>query len=434
MTLADGFAADERSLPTREPELPRLEDVLASAGAELTANGGVGLISVTVLQRRHLEQGPGWQAYDAIIREITIFLKSYRESRMRHNDRLFEPSVNGNSFALVLEPPRHGRPLELGDIARVRARLKRGLKVHLARSVSREVAESFGWYVGASLIGSSPDIAFERIVHRALEESFADALREKEREGRRHAVQLARVLHLGLVRSVYQPVVDIVERRVIGYEALTRVGSGRFENVEMLFKAAEANDALWALERLCRRKALEGLPHLDDGQLLFMNIEPDSIHDPQLTGPEFLDGLAEAGLTPSQVVLELTEHSAVRDFVAFRRMLERYRGLGFRLAMDDVGSGYSGLQAIAEIAPDFIKADMHLVRGLHTSTIKRELIDTIRRFADSTGITLIAEGVESTEELAALVAVGVRCAQGFLFARPGAPPAIPDWDVMREQS
>jgi EAL domain-containing protein (putative c-di-GMP-specific phosphodiesterase class I) len=156
-------------------------------------------------------------------------------------------------------------------------------------------------------------------------------------------------------------------------------------------------------------------------------VEPDSIHDPHLSGGEFVDLLAEAGLSPQQVVLELTEHSAVRDFVAFRRTLERFRALGFRLAMDDVGSGYSGLQAIAEIAPDFIKVDMHLVRGVHESTIKRELIDTIRRFTDSTGITLVAEGVESTEELEALVKVGVRCAQGYLFARPGAPPGVPDW-------
>lgn len=414
-------------------ELPRLDAILEGVGRRLTNRGEIGLVSVIVLQRRHVEQTEGWHGYDAIIREIGSFLKLYRSERMRREDRLFEPSLNGNSFALLLEPPRDGRTLDASALARVCARIRRGIKVHLARSLPREVGESFGSYVGAALVRSQDGVPFERIVHRALEESFADALREKEREGRRHAVQLARVIHLGLVRSVYQPVVDIVDRRVIGFEALTRVGSGRFENVETLFKAAEANDALWSLERLCRRKALEGMPALGPDQLLFLNIEPDSAHDPHLTGPEFLDGLASAGLSPRQVVLELTEHSAVRDFVAFRRTLEQFRTLGFRLAMDDVGSGYAGLQSIAEIAPDFIKADMHLVRGLHTSSIKRELIDTMRRFAESTGITLVAEGVESQEELAALVAVGVRCAQGFLFARPGAPAPFPDWTSVRDR-
>jgi EAL domain-containing protein (putative c-di-GMP-specific phosphodiesterase class I) len=417
------------AVPNREDgeELPLLATVLENAADRIAAYPEIGLLSVTVLQRRHVEQGAGWQAYDALVREIAGFLRDYLKERMRREDRLFEPSVSGNSFAVLLEPPRKGRTLSEEDLARVRMRLRRGLKVHLARRLPREVGECFGWYVGAVLMRNDPAVRTERIVHRALEESFADALREKEREGRRNAVQLSRILHLGLVRSVYQPIVDLHGRRVVGFEALTRVGSGRFETIELLFKAAEANDLLWSLERLCRRKALEGLPPIASDQLLFLNIEPDSIHDPQLAGGEFVELLTAAGLTPQQVVLELTEHSAVRDFVAFRRTLERFRALGFRLAMDDVGSGYSGLQAIAEIAPDYIKADMHLVRGLHASPIKRELIATIRRFSDSTGITLVAEGVECTEELEALMRVGVRCAQGYLFARPGAPPSTPDW-------
>lgn len=414
--------------PDPEAELPQLDAMLSSLGDQLAARGEIGLLSVTVLQRRHVEQGSGWRVYESIVAEIASFLKDYHRQRMRREDRLFEPSMRGNTFALLLEPPRLGRPLEPGDLARVRLRLRRGLKVQLARRLPKEFGDNFGWYVGAAVMRHEPEVRFDRIVHRALEESFADALREKERESRRHAVQLARVLHLGLVRSVYQPVVDILDRRVLGYEALTRVGSGRFETIELLFKAAQANDALWSLERLCRRKAIDGLPPMADGQLLFLNIEPDSIHDPHLAGPEFVELLATKALTPHQVVLEMTEHSAVRDFVAFRHTLERFRSRGFRLAMDDVGSGYAGLQAIAEIAPDFIKADMHLVRGIHESPIKRELIDTIRRFSDSTGITLVAEGVESGEELQALLDVGVRCAQGFLFARPEAPPPFPDWD------
>ena len=89
------------------------------------------------------------------------------------------------------------------------------------------------------------------------------------------------------------------------------------------------------------------------------------------------------------------------------------------------------MDADTELAPDFIKADMTLVRDVHRNSIKRELIATIRRFSDSTGITLIAEGVETHDELKSLRELGVRCAQGFLFARPGAPPHVPDWDVLR---
>ena len=83
------------------------------------------------------------------------------------------------------------------------------------------------------------------------------------------------------------------------------------------------------------------------------------------------------------------------------------------------------MQAIAEIQPDYLKVDMSLVRNLHRDPIKRELIETIRRFSDSTGITLVAEGVESAEELETLALVGVQCAQGYLFAKPDSPPKNP---------
>ena len=87
-------------------------------------------------------------------------------------------------------------------------------------------------------------------------------------------------------------------------------------------------------------------------------------------------------------------------------------------------------QRRGEIQPDYLKVDMSLVRNLHRDPIKRELIETIRRFSDSTGITLVAEGVESAEELETLALVGVRCAQGYLFAKPDSPPKKPDWELV----
>jgi EAL domain-containing protein (putative c-di-GMP-specific phosphodiesterase class I) len=347
---------------------------------------------------------------------------------MRRSDGLFAPSMSGNGFVVLLDAPRVQRSLEASDVARVRMRLRRSLKNHLAKRLTGRESDMFGCYVGGSLMRDEDGIPVERIVYRSLEEAFADALREREREEKRQLANLRRVLETGQVRSVYQPVVDLENRRVIGYEALTRVPRGRFASTEHLFKVAAETKTLWTLERMCRQKALEGLPAMDRDQLLFLNIEPDSIHDPELVASSFLNRLSSRGLGPEQVVLEMTEHSAVTDFAAVRRTLTEFRKMGFRLAMDDVGSGYSGLQAIAEIAPDFIKVDMTLVRSVHTHPIKRELISTIRRFTDTTGIVLIAEGVETYEELESLIGAGVRCAQGFLFARPASSPASLDWD------
>ncbi len=411
--------------------LPPLAQVFDRIEAGLAAGKDMGLLYCCVLQRTGAEHAAGWQAYETMVGEIQAFLAGYRLERMRASDLLVEPTVQGNAFVLLLGPPRAGRTLDLADLARVRARLKRGLREHIERHVPAEVTEEFGCFVGASRMRSDAGVTLERVVYRSLEQAFADALRDRDVEIRRHALQLHRVLELGLVHAVYQPVVDVVAHRVVGYEALTRVCHGRFTNADLLFKAATESDSLWSLERLCRRKALEGLPEMAPDELLFLNVQPDALYDPELRDVGFLDRLREAGLTPERIVLEMTEHSAVRDFGSFRRTLHHFRSRGFRLAMDDVGSGYSGLQAIAELSPDFIKADMTLVRDLHRNAIKRELIATIRRFSDSTGITLIAEGVETLDELRTLRTLGVRCAQGYLFARPGAPPHVPDWDVLR---
>src|SRR5678815_5766396 len=111
---------------------------------------------------------------------------------------------------------------------------------------------------------------------------------------------------------------------------------------------------------------MEGLHDLKDGELLFLNVEPDSIYDPQFRSDRTLRLLRQARLTPERVVLEMTEHSAVKDFTAFRQTLTYFRSLGFRLAIDDMGSGYSGLMSVAEIQPEFVKIDMSLIRDLHT--------------------------------------------------------------------
>lgn len=405
-----------------------LNDLFLRTSHELPVKQQLGMLSVSVLQNDVNDHPETWQAYDGILSEIQSFLGDFRSRRMRTTDQLFWPSVIGNGFVILLDAPRTGRALNGMDVSRVRFRLRRSLRKHLARTVSAGQLQSFGVYVGGALMRYEPGIPISRIVYRSREEAFADALKDKDREGRRYSNNLRKVIEGRQVQMVYQPVLDLKDRKVIGLEALTRVPRSRFPNPEILFKIAHQNNTLWTLERLCRNRALEGLPRFTDGQTLFLNVEPDSLHDPHLLEQHFTDRLQEAGLCPRQVVLEITERTAIQDFTMVRRMITRCRNQGYRVAMDDVGSGYAGLQAIAEISPDYIKMDMSLVRDIHRHTIKRELVSTIRRFSGSTGITLVAEGVETLDELNALMDAGVRCAQGFLFSRPSRNPEEPDWE------
>jgi len=361
------------------------------------------------------------------------FLASIQTLHLRKEDFVSEVMISGNAFVVLLAPPRHGQRLEAGDVLKVRDRLNGKLRRFLSRRLPPEISERFTCFVGASLVHNDPGVRAERLVYRALDEAQADSTEERRKATQRHIMELREVLSERLIQSVYQPIVNILTPRVMGWEALSRPTGGSFENIEQLFKAAYEAKSVWPLERLCREKAMEGLSGLRHGELLFLNVEPDSIYDPQFRSPRTLKLLEQAALSPERVVLEMTEHAAVRDFTAFRQTLTYFRSLGFRLAIDDMGSGYSALASVAEIQPEFVKIDMSLIRELHSRPLKRELVDTIARFARRAGIEVIAEGIETIQELEVLSDIGVPMGQGYLFARPSFPLPQPNLDVLEDR-
>ena len=138
-------------------------------------------------------------------------------------------------------------------------------------------------------------------------------------------------------------------------------------------------------------------------------------------GDSFVQEFVE--VTPSSLrgltVIEITENSVIDDFDRMRDMVRQLRAHGFRVAIDDAGAGYAGLQTMVEIEPDFIKLDMSLIRGVDTSVVKQRLVRTLRDFCREAAITLIAEGIETARQLETLQELGVTHGQGFLFGLPG---------------
>jgi EAL domain-containing protein (putative c-di-GMP-specific phosphodiesterase class I) len=421
-----------RNLIDQVTDLPTVPLLLQRMRRQLVTHGYLSVLSINVMQSGQVERVTGWKAFDGIVRDVGRFLSSIKTVALRRDDFVSEVMISGNAFVVLLAPPRRSQAIDMADLLSVRDRLAAKLRGFLAQRLPEDISESFCCFVGASMVRNEPGMRLERLVYRALDEAQADSLEERRRAAQRHIIDLRDVLEARLVRSVYQPIVNILKPSVLGWEALSRPAGGSFENIEELFKAAYEARSIWPLERLCREKAMEGLSGLGSGELLFLNVEPDSIDDPQFRSPQMIEMIEEAGLSPDRVVLEMTEHARVRDFTAFRQTLTYFRSLGFRLAIDDMGSGYSALASVAEIQPEFIKIDMSLVHEVDTRPLKRELVDTIARFARRAGIGVIAEGIETMGELEVLLDIGVPLGQGFLFARPSAPPPQPDLDMLRE--
>jgi EAL domain-containing protein (putative c-di-GMP-specific phosphodiesterase class I) len=352
---------------------------------------------------------------------LTVFLADVKEQHLRKGDTVGDMLINGNTFVILLSAARdQSVPREL-DLQRIRDRIAKPIHEFLANRVPAPFRDQILCYMGCAVVERDLNQRPERMIYQALDDALRTSLHTAVVGRPDRLSNLRQVLMERAVRPVYQPLVDLQRARVIGYEALSRVPFHLFTDIEQLFHTAQESNFVWQLERLCREKALKGLGRFPEGVSLFLNVEPISMSDPQFRSPEALQLIRDAGLAPDRVVLEVTEHSGVQDFQAFRETLEYFRGQGFRLAIDDVGTAYSGLRSIAELHPDFIKIDMSLTRDVHENGIKRDLIQTINRFSEKAGISLIAEGVETPDELRTLRSIGVRLAQGYLFARPDSP-------------
>ncbi|OLU29156.1 diguanylate phosphodiesterase [Pseudomonas sp. PA15(2017)] len=234
---------------------------------------------------------------------------------------------------------------------------------------------------------------------------------------------LGQILAHGDLHSLFQPIVSVAERRIIGYEALTRGPSNSpLHSPLTLFAAARQTGMLSELELACRNSACRRFSEQQLDGLLFLNVSPDSLLDANHQPGRTLQLLQTYGIAPSRVVIELTEQSPTDDFYLLDTALHHYRDMGFSIALDDLGAGYSSLRLWSELRPDYVKIDRHFIDGIHRDAVKREFVGSILQMAKASRAKVIAEGIELEEELAVLCEMGVDLLQGYLLCRPQETP------------
>ncbi|MCC5910443.1 MAG: EAL domain-containing protein [Clostridiaceae bacterium] len=221
------------------------------------------------------------------------------------------------------------------------------------------------------------------------------------------------------ITTSFQPILSLKNSDILGYEALSRgPANSYFHPPHLLFDYAKKINKIWELDLLCRLKAIERSKKIIGDKLLFINIDPNVINDPTFKRGLTKDYLQKHDLDTMHIVLELTEHTAVNDYKTFNEVLKNYRQQGYRIAVDDAGDGYSGLRLMTEIHPSFIKIDMSLIRNIDKDMIKKELLKSFQRFSQITNIQLIAEGIETYDELRTLIEIGIPYGQGYYLQRP----------------
>ena len=241
-------------------------------------------------------------------------------------------------------------------------------------------------------------------VANVLRPGIVRELEDKER--------IAEVLAQSRFHMLCQPIVEIDSGRVLGAEALARFDGPPAQPPDRWFAQAAHAGLGVPLELAAATKALTLLDQLPPGTFLAINLGPDALADPQLPG-------LLKGSEPERVVIELTEHVRVDDYPHMRHALQRLRGLGVRLAIDDTGAGFAGLAHIVNLKPDLIKLDRQFAHQIDTDPARRAVARSLVSLASETGAQMIAEGIETNSELDTIRALGIPYGQGYLFSRPG---------------
>lgn len=231
------------------------------------------------------------------------------------------------------------------------------------------------------------------------------------------------ILKQQALQALYQPIISIRDLSIYGYEALIRGPDGsHLHSPIALIDAAESAGCLTDFDLACRHTILQRASRLSLPGRLFINMVPSHLLDPGFPHRRIIQELGEAGVAPTSLVLELTEQFPINDYDQVRRTLAVYRDAGISIALDDLGSGYAGLQLWSELKPDYVKIDSHFVRNVHLDAAKRQFIHSICEIAHILDCRVIAEGIESIEEFDTLRGFDIHYAQGFLIARPSAVP------------
>jgi EAL domain-containing protein (putative c-di-GMP-specific phosphodiesterase class I) len=417
-------------------EIPTYRERLGDLTEQLRSHGYLGLVLIDATQLAQVEHDYGSKAFEQVLSLVTGLVTDLRGKEVRNTDLLALNDRGGNAFLVFLAPRRgesQGRVARLGDLQAVAQRVGEHLNRGLVGLKSPYLRGPQSVNVGYAVVFHNPLIMPERVITRLVDEAWESVRIQKMQSDFQTRCRLQDVMLAHEIHTVFQPIVDLQNGGTLGFEALSRGPAGTaMQSPYHLFQAAAAADLVFELDRHCRRRAMRTAENLPDPYRLFINVVPASMYDPDFQGASLIGLLEGLGLSPGRIVLEVSEQYAIENYTLFVEALQNFTQMGFSIAVDDIGAGYSGLEKIAHLNPRYLKFDLQLVRDIDESHVKREMTRALKTFADKMDSKIIAEGIEREGERQALVDLGIDYGQGYLLARPNlletfdlsAPPAV----------
>lgn len=393
------------------------EALLARAGEE----GGLRAVLVDLTPLARIERGFGAGAYRSLVAQIEALMLDLAQ-QVDGLAVVARDDAQADRFLLFPQNrPRGAQPFVAQELRLLADRVEEFVNPRLTRLLMPYLRERLRVRVGYGYVVHNPMESGERHVKRLVEDALDSAALRARLAERREREALLDVVFTQGVWTVFQKIVEMETRHVVGWESLARGPRGtELEPPLALFALAARYGLTDELERCCRRQGFRDWHRFNAGGRLFVNTVPGTVRDPSFMGHGVIDYLGP-NLSPRQVTLEITEREVIENFSLYREAMHSFQELGFTFAIDDVGAGYSGLETIANVGAAYLKVDMSLVRDIHHKKVSRQIVKAIVDMGHGVGSEVIAEGIQTEDEAQALLEIGIRYGQGYLYGRPVGP-------------
>ena len=401
------------TIPSHHERLPQLTNTLIERGA-------LGVVVIDASSLGLIEYKYGTGAYEEVRQRVFRTLTEASGKDLREGDLLaLESPLGVNVLMFPDAKRRRAVSVNVTDLKALRTRLLATVAPNIARAAFPYLKSAPRIEVGCGMAIHNPLVHPARLLDRARTDALAQAAHFRRAAGLAILEALQDTIVRERVTTAYQPILSLEARTILGFEALSRGSRGNpLESADDLFSAAAEHQYLVELDRLCRKRALLNSSRIPSNSKLFINTLPATIRDPEFRGKLLIDFLERAQVAPQRIVLEITEKLVIENYGLFQEAMAYFSDLGMSFAVDDVGAGYSGLEAIARLKPAFLKIDIALVRDVHVSLVNREMVKAIVSLGHGIGSAVIAEGIHSEDEARTLVETGVDFGQGYHLARP----------------
>jgi len=409
------------------------EELDRQLSAATRYGGSVALVIIDLDSFKKVNDTMGHAAGDKLLHSVAGLIAN----RIRRSDRAYR--TGGDEFAVIM-------PQTQVDAAAIP--ITRLLAAALGDAMPGERTVPFSFSAGvAEFPGQATDRnellryadaamywgkRHGRTAVNVFDPSHLAAINTLDRASPETSTAVERVAARRLLRAVYQPIVDLGDGTIIGFEGLIRpTPDSGFSNPGVLFEAAEAAGRTTELDLACLETVVATSAKLGLTGHLGLNLSPRTLEAPEFNVGAVMAILRHYGVAADRVVIELTEREHIEDLTRLRHSIEAIQAAGLRVAADDVGAGNAGLRLLSQSRFDIVKIDLSLVQGGAMRNTSFEILQTLRDLAQRWQALVVAEGVETPEQLVVVRALGLTAAQGYLLGRPTDTPNTDPVDLER---